>query len=66
MNGWRSLAIPQKNAIIQSSLRKIGHLLRMMTAKSCLEAAFHGLQICRTFPSIRRAVHELGSSTEGR
>jgi len=38
MNGWRSLAILQRNAIIQSSLRKIGHLLRMMTAKSRLEA----------------------------
>jgi hypothetical protein len=38
MNGWRSLAILQKNAIIQSSLGKIGHLLRMMTAKSRLES----------------------------
>jgi hypothetical protein len=66
MNGWRSLAILQKNAIIQSSLRKIGYLLRMMTAKSRLEVSFVGLQTRRTFPSKRRAVHELGSGTEGR
>jgi hypothetical protein len=66
MNGWRSLAILQKNAIIQSSLRKIVYLLRMMTAKSRLEVSFVGLQTRRTFPSKRRAVHELGSGTEGR
>ncbi|WP_334598524.1 hypothetical protein [Pseudomonas alvandae] len=64
MNGWRSLAILQKNAIIQSSLRKIGHIFGMMTAKSRLEATFAGLQVHRTFPSKRRAVHELGSATE--
>jgi hypothetical protein len=66
MNGWRSLAILQRNAIIQSGLLKIGYILRMMTAKSRLEAALHGLQTRRTFPSKRRAVHELGSGPQGR
>jgi hypothetical protein len=64
MNGWRSLAIPQRNAIIESGLRKIGFIFCMMTAKSCLEAAFHVLQTRRRFPSKRRAVHELGSASK--
>jgi hypothetical protein len=66
MNGWRSLAILQRNTIIESVLREIGFIFRMMTAKSCLEDAFFGLQTRRKFPSKRRAVHELGSAPEDR